>query len=136
MLRGTLWERLRESVFSNHYYTASWRPVVTKRSTFHKVVSVGRTWVLSFRGPWSPTWQEFRPAETRFVTLAKRTARAIEDTMPKSKKRDVYRELKKHHKPVFVWLTRGEHRALKALAKARGTSITELVRAWLKRVLP
>lgn len=56
--------------------------------------------------------------------------------MAKTKKRDVYRELKKTHKPVFVWLTRGEHRALKALARSRGTSITALVQAWLKRVLP
>lgn len=52
------------------------------------------------------------------------------------KKRDVYRELKKTHKPVFVWLTRGEHRSLKALAKSRGTSIAALLRAWLNRVLP
>lgn len=33
-------------------------PVVTFRSTFHKVTSFGRSWVLSFRGPWSDTWNE------------------------------------------------------------------------------
>ncbi len=48
---------------------ASWRPVVTYRDTFHKVKSEGRSWVLSFRGPWSRTWEEFRPGEQRFVTL-------------------------------------------------------------------
>jgi hypothetical protein len=33
-----------------HTHTASIRPIVTRRSTMHKVVSVGRTWVLSVRG--------------------------------------------------------------------------------------
>ena len=33
-------------------------PVITKRDTFHKVNSVGRTYVLTFRGPWARTWQE------------------------------------------------------------------------------
>lgn len=50
-------------------YPASWRPVVTRRSTFHKVVSHGRTWVISFRGPWANTWREFIPAERRFARL-------------------------------------------------------------------
>jgi quercetin dioxygenase-like cupin family protein len=36
----------------------SLRPVVTRRDTFHRVRSVGRTWVLTFRGPWAPTWRE------------------------------------------------------------------------------
>src|SRR5262245_46422140 len=39
-------------------YTPSWRPIVTRRNTNHKVVSVGQSWVLSFRGPWAPTWKE------------------------------------------------------------------------------
>lgn len=50
-------------------YQPSARPVVTKRTTFHKVVSVGRTWVLSFRGPWRTEWEEYSPAEQRFITL-------------------------------------------------------------------
>lgn len=32
--------------------------VQTYRETFHKVYSVGRTWVLTLRGPWAATWQE------------------------------------------------------------------------------
>lgn len=49
----------------------SWRPVLTYRSTFHRVVSTGRTWVLTFRGPWAKTWEEFIPngLRGRFVTL-------------------------------------------------------------------
>jgi len=36
----------------------SWRPVLTFRDTYHKVFSCGRTWVLTFRGPWAPTWRD------------------------------------------------------------------------------
>jgi hypothetical protein len=50
-------------------YPASWRPVITRRNTFHKVVSHGRTWVISFRGPWADTWREFIPSERRFARL-------------------------------------------------------------------
>jgi hypothetical protein len=48
----------------------SWRPIITRRSTFHKVVSVGRTWVFSLRGPWTATWHEYEPRDDRFTTLA------------------------------------------------------------------
>lgn len=50
-------------------HRASWRPVVTRRDTFHKVVSKGRTWVFTLRGPWAKTWQEVLP-DGRTVTLA------------------------------------------------------------------
>jgi hypothetical protein len=43
-------------------YSASWRPVVTRRETFHKVDSLradGPTWVLTFRGPWADRWREW-----------------------------------------------------------------------------
>lgn len=39
-------------------YKPSIFPFCTYRDTFHKVSSKGRTWVLSFRGPWSKTWKE------------------------------------------------------------------------------
>lgn len=44
-------------------------PVITKRSTFHKVESDGTTWVLSLRGPWARNWMEFLPSQQKFVTL-------------------------------------------------------------------
>jgi len=47
----------------------SWRPVVTPRPTFHRVKSEGTTWVLSFRGPWTRTWNEYDPKTDRFSTL-------------------------------------------------------------------
>ena len=40
-------------------YTPSLFPIWTWRDTFHKVDSVGNSWVLSFRGPWSRTWREY-----------------------------------------------------------------------------
>lgn len=42
----------------------------TRRGTMHKVVPQQNAWALSFRGPWAKTWQEYRPAEDRIVTLA------------------------------------------------------------------
>jgi hypothetical protein len=61
-------------------YAASWRPVITRRDTLHKVTSVGRTWVLSFRGPWADTWREWLPQPGRFITLThgRRVLRAVD----------------------------------------------------------
>lgn len=43
-------------------------PVLTFRDTFHKVNSVGRTWVLSFRGPWAKEWKEYDAAGEKTLT--------------------------------------------------------------------
>lgn len=41
-------------------YLPSWKPVITRRNTFHKVYGQGeKTWVLTFRGPWDGNWSEF-----------------------------------------------------------------------------
>lgn len=50
-------------------YLPSLRPIITRRHTFHKVSSVGRSYVLTFRGPWTRTWMEFRPEDNQFVEL-------------------------------------------------------------------
>lgn len=42
----------------------------TPRNLMHKIIPITDAWALSFRGPWAKTWQEYRPAENRFVTLA------------------------------------------------------------------
>jgi len=62
-----LLERTRDG--NNQLYYPSLRPIITRRSTFHQVKSFGRSWVLSFRGPWSKTWKEYLPAENREITL-------------------------------------------------------------------
>jgi hypothetical protein len=67
VLKGELHEEFLGGQGRPH--TPSWRPIVTKRRDFHKVASVGRTWVLTFRGPWVKTWREWLPKEQRYVTL-------------------------------------------------------------------
>lgn len=56
----------------------SWKPFITRREDFHKVVSRGRTWVLSFRGPWSKTWREYIPATGETITLTHGRRRTAE----------------------------------------------------------
>jgi hypothetical protein len=68
VLRGRLVEGVLDEL-GGWIYSPSWRPVITPRERFHKVVSVGHSWVLSFRGPWAKHWHEYLPGETRFVTL-------------------------------------------------------------------
>lgn len=50
-------------------YRPSLRPVVTRRDTFHRVVSEGTTWVFSIRGPWARTWKEYNPKMDKFTVL-------------------------------------------------------------------
>ena len=59
VLKGELHEEMLDGGTIIH--RASWWPFVTRRSTFHKVSSKGRSWVLSFRGPWKGTWREYLP---------------------------------------------------------------------------
>lgn len=77
-----LWGKLVERDIYGRvtHYTPSLRPVITLREKFHKVVSVGDTWVLSFRGPWVKQWTEFLPTEQKFITLT--NGRKIVNTWP------------------------------------------------------
>lgn len=54
---------------STKEHTPGWKPIVTLRNTFHKVTSLGTTWVLSVRGPWSDHWMEYLPNEREFYEL-------------------------------------------------------------------
>ena len=79
VLRGKLIESVRDGgVLWANLYCPSLRPVVTRRDTFHKVVSVGRTWVVSFRGPWAKTWREYLPdtGEVRTLTHGRKEVHA------------------------------------------------------------
>ena len=67
ILRGRLIERFLHDVLPERIHTPTWRPLITRRSDFHKVRSEGTTWVLSFRGPWTDTWREYDP-ETGWTT--------------------------------------------------------------------
>lgn len=59
VIYGQLTEHLLDRSVVTH--TPSLRPVVTLRSTVHKVDSDGDTVVLTVRGPWSEYWWEFHP---------------------------------------------------------------------------
>ncbi len=67
VLRGKLIENNFDGTIVE--YPAGVKPVITKRETFHKVVSEGRTWVLTFRGPWTDTWEEYIPQSGESMTL-------------------------------------------------------------------
>lgn len=73
VLRGQLREHFLDDdpLYScpRNVYHPSWKPIVTRRSTVHKVDSVGTTWVLTFRGPWTYTWTEYLPETREYVTL-------------------------------------------------------------------
>lgn len=66
LLKGRLIEYLFGGGETRVYFPGLW-PIITKRTTNHKVLSLGRSWVLTFRGPWAKTWEEYRP--TGRVTL-------------------------------------------------------------------
>lgn len=68
LLWGALLENFHRSK-ETIIHRPSFKPIITKRSTFHKVDSVGTTYVLSFRGPWCKTWKEYLPEEDRERTL-------------------------------------------------------------------
>lgn len=67
VLRGKLVEFTRGKGVK--IYTPSFWPIFTPRSRFHKVVSVGDTWAISFRGPWVDKWREYLPRSDQFITL-------------------------------------------------------------------
>ena len=71
VLTGKLEERHLELDHTERVdnHTPSLRPVITRRSTFHRVISRGTTWVLTFRGPWSKEWHEYDPHEGKYTTL-------------------------------------------------------------------
>jgi len=50
-------------------FPASWKPKWTPRTLLHRVKSIGTTLVLTFRGPWDKTWQEYNPETDKFTLL-------------------------------------------------------------------
>jgi hypothetical protein len=67
LLKGHLRECELNSGIRFHY--PSFKPIVTRRSDFHKVHSDGTSWVLTIRGPWSEFWQEYSPRLDKYITL-------------------------------------------------------------------
>jgi hypothetical protein len=48
---------------------AGFKPIITRRSTIHRVLSIGTTWIFTLRGPWSKTWPEYSPTRGRLCTV-------------------------------------------------------------------
>lgn len=67
LLSGQLTENFIDG--KGHQLNPSLKPILTRRSTFHKVDSTGRSWVLSFRGPWAPIWLEYLEEGKRWRVL-------------------------------------------------------------------
>lgn len=65
LLSGQLREHFKHAMYERIYRPSLW-PILTRRSTYHLVDSIGVSWVLTFRGPWSQTWHEtdFQERET------------------------------------------------------------------------
>lgn len=74
VLKGELHEQFYDFA-QGRVLSPSLKPVVTKRTDFHKVDSVGRTWVLSFRGPWATKWHEYVNGEKITLTDGRRVVR-------------------------------------------------------------
>jgi hypothetical protein len=72
LLSGKLVEETRHDTSVYDYitqYVPSLFPILTNRERMHKVSSIGTSWAITFRGPWSDTWEEYLPQEDRYRTL-------------------------------------------------------------------
>ena len=59
VLSGSLTEQHLDGRMQRHH--PSIKPVVTAKSTFHRVAADDVTWVFTLRGPWDKTWFERTP---------------------------------------------------------------------------
>lgn len=67
LLRGGLKEEFLDTSKPANIYRPSFIPIFTKRVTLHKVSSVGDSWAITFRGPWSKTWLEHNEEEGTYA---------------------------------------------------------------------
>lgn len=51
-------------------YLPSLVPILTRRRTFHRVISKGDSWVFTLRGPWVQWWKEYNPWTQKYTTLS------------------------------------------------------------------
>lgn len=58
LISGQLFEQFLKKNLTKSYFP-SIMPFITRKDDFHKVDSIGTSWVLSFRGPWAKEWKEF-----------------------------------------------------------------------------
>ena len=58
LICGELQEKFKSNYRRLNLYLPSFMPIITKKDDFHKVNSLGTSWVISFRGRWGKTWKE------------------------------------------------------------------------------
>lgn len=69
IISGQLKEEMLDGRIFNLF--PSLLPFLTTRKDMHKVSSVTPvTWLITFRGPWANTWQEWLPEDNGFITLS------------------------------------------------------------------
>ena len=81
LLSGGLVEDRVDPITEQHVvttYLPHVAPIITTRDNCHKVTSVGRSWVLSFRGPWARTWQERRGSADAAATVTLASGRVVQ----------------------------------------------------------
>ena len=67
VISGSIEEHTLHSWVPN-IHLGSLIPIYTSRTTFHKVYGKAeKTWIISFRGPWSKTWKEY---DDKYTVLA------------------------------------------------------------------
>lgn len=74
-LKGSVTEECLEG--DSKPFKASFRPKITKRSKFHKVIAHKDTWALTFRGPWVDYWMEFKGGKLLVLTHGRKLVDAV-----------------------------------------------------------
>jgi hypothetical protein len=70
LIKGVLKETKIDGKINYYSSKGSTKFFKIGRDDFHKVDSLmGTSWLLSFRGPWSDTWEEYLPHNERFRIL-------------------------------------------------------------------
>lgn len=72
VLHGLLMEdvRIAPGMHEFNYLSPSIIPIITRKTRFHRVEGMAdKTWVISFRGPWTKRWNEFLIKTNQFITL-------------------------------------------------------------------
>lgn len=86
VLTGGLYEEIAYSPYrfitlsqnASTTHLPSWRGFWIKRECFHRVRSMYQTsWVLSFRGPWKPTWSDGLPGQEKTLTHGRKEVTGI-----------------------------------------------------------
>ena len=66
IIKGNLIENMLDGNVNNYL---PYKPFITRRSDFHKVDSIGTTWLLTIRGPWVNQWSEWIPKLKQYLVI-------------------------------------------------------------------